>query len=62
MIPRRILAQKDVPESVKKEKRQTFYLFIINLKTFQNEKEFIHEYPCNGKYAVCDIMFARRID
>lgn len=55
MNPRRILELKDVQESVKKEK---ITFFINNLKTFQNEKEFIHEHACNGKYSVCDIMFA----
>lgn len=50
---------KCVRKREKKEKNNK--LLIINLKTFQNEKEFVHEYACNGKYAVCDLVFARRI-
>lgn len=42
----------------RKRKEREDQLFINNLKTFQNEKEFIHEHACNGKYYVCDIMFA----
>ena len=46
-------------ESVKRKKK--YKLLIINLKTFQDEKEFVYEYACNGRYAVCDLVFARRI-
>ena len=27
----------------------------------KDEKEFVYEYACNSRYAVCDLMFARRI-
>lgn len=50
---------KYVGKREKEEKNINF--LIINLKTFQDEKEFVYEYACNGRYAICDLMFARRI-
>ena len=41
--------------------KRNINFLIINLKTFQDEKEFVYEYACNSRYAVCDLMFARRI-
>ena len=64
-----MLQEENTPQVGGKTERTDFMFkefgIILEIKMIKesdkDEKEFVYEYACNSRYAVCDLMFARRI-